>query len=273
MSNSQSVTYMYNEEKPLDILLIPDSHAGPGKSLERFKWIGQYLIDEQPDICVDIGDRADMPSLSSFDKGKKSFEGRRYKDDINAARRANKYLTKPLLDLQEKQRLDKKKIYKPDLHITMGNHEERILRVCQNNPELDGFLSYADLQYEKWGWNQHEFLDIIEIQGILFSHYFVSGVMGKAIGGVNAARSHINKTMRSTVSGHSHMFDYAVSPDITGKKIMGLVCGVCVEENEGWNNVQSYQMWNNGICMLRGCVDGTYDLEMISLDRLERMYG
>ena len=66
-------------------LIIPDTQVKPDVDLSYLEWIGQYIVEKQPDVLIQIGDFADMPSLSSYDVGKKSFEGRRYKDDIKAA--------------------------------------------------------------------------------------------------------------------------------------------------------------------------------------------
>ena len=68
-------------------LIIPDTQVKRGVDLSYLEWIGKYIVDKKPDVIVQIGDFADMPSLSSYDVGKKSFEGRRYKDDIEAAER------------------------------------------------------------------------------------------------------------------------------------------------------------------------------------------
>lgn len=94
-------------------LLIPDVQAKEGVPLEHLDWIGQYILDKKPDVIVQIGDFADMPSLSSYDKGKKSFEGRRYKKDIAAAREAMDRLLAPLKKYNAQQRATKHAQYKP----------------------------------------------------------------------------------------------------------------------------------------------------------------
>ena len=38
--------------------------------------------------------------------------------------------------------------YKPKMVLTLGNHEERIMRHVNDNPELQGFLSYDNLRYD-----------------------------------------------------------------------------------------------------------------------------
>ena len=257
----------------MNILVIPDSHASPNESLKRFDWLGQFIVDRKPDVIVDIGDRADLASLSTYDKGTKGFEGRRYKHDLKAVHQANNLLESPLLAYNKKRSENRKKQYKPRKIMCMGNHEHRIVRACNSAPEMDGFLSYDDLQYKEHGWEVYDFLDIVEVEGILFSHYFVSGVMSRPITGVNAARNQILKNYKSCVSGHSHLFDYAEDTDPTGKKIQSLVCGVFVEDNPSWNTDQAYRKWSSGIVMLNNVVDGTYDLERISLKTLEENYA
>jgi hypothetical protein len=49
------------------------------------RWIANYALEKRPDVIVQIGDWADMPSLSLYDKGKRCYEGRRYVKDIDAA--------------------------------------------------------------------------------------------------------------------------------------------------------------------------------------------
>ena len=66
-------------------LIIPDAHAMPNVSNERFTWLGKLVAEIQPDVIVDIGDWCDMESLCIYDKGKLQFEGRRYKKDVQCA--------------------------------------------------------------------------------------------------------------------------------------------------------------------------------------------
>jgi len=65
-------------------LVIPDCQVKPGQSVKYLENIGKYIAEKQPEVIVCIGDFADMPSLSSYDVGKKSFEGRTYKADVKA---------------------------------------------------------------------------------------------------------------------------------------------------------------------------------------------
>jgi hypothetical protein len=66
-------------------LVIPDVQAKPNVTHDHLEWIANYAIEKRPDVIIQIGDWADMPSLSLYDKGKRCYEGRRYVNDINAA--------------------------------------------------------------------------------------------------------------------------------------------------------------------------------------------
>ena len=78
------------------ILFIPDCQVKEGVPLDHLTWAGQAIVDYRPDVVVNGGDFADMPSLSSHDiKGSKYFEGLRYKKDIEAAKEAMKMLQCP----------------------------------------------------------------------------------------------------------------------------------------------------------------------------------
>ena len=66
-------------------LYIPDTQVSPGCPIDHFSWIGEYIVDKKPEVIVQGGDLADMPSLSTYDYGKKQHEGRRYLKDIESA--------------------------------------------------------------------------------------------------------------------------------------------------------------------------------------------
>ena len=89
--------------KPVTHLVIPDTQVKPGVPTDNIRWIGQYIADTRPDVIVNLGDFWDMPSLSSYDKGKKTFEGRRYKADIKAGNDAFHLLDDPILQTPDYQ--------------------------------------------------------------------------------------------------------------------------------------------------------------------------
>lgn len=255
-------------------LVIPDSHAKPDVPNKRFELLGKFILDLKPDVIVNIGDMADMESLSSYDKGKKSFEGRRYRKDIEATRDALKCLHEPTITYNRQQRKNKQKQYIPEMYLTLGNHENRINRVVESSPELEGTISTEDLGYEDYGYSVSSFMSPISVDNILYSHYFVSGIMGKPISGTHTAYSLLQKKYLSCTQGHSHLLDYKVLTDGYGKKLQGLSVGCFLETDqyESYAGEEANAMWWRGIVVKRVRPDGYYDPEFISIERLEEMY-
>lgn len=241
-------------------LVIPDSHAIPGKHNKRYEWLGHLINDVKPDVVVDIGDWWDMPSLCSYDKGTKSFEGRRYRADVDAG-----------LDAQDRMmhiiRKQKKKL--PRFVRTLGNHEYRIVKAIERDPILEGTVGLNDLMSREYGWEQYDFKDIVEIDGVSYSHYFVSGVMGRPV--PNATQL-LMKKMASCTMGHTHLFDYKVVNNVRGQTLHGLFCGVFQDYKAEYAG-QANDVYNKGVCVKRGVTNGSYDLEWISLNRLREAYG
>ena len=59
-------------------LVIGDPHCTPSASNERFTWAGRMARDIKADKVICMGDFASMESLSSWDRGKKSFDDLQY---------------------------------------------------------------------------------------------------------------------------------------------------------------------------------------------------
>src|ERR1700739_622127 len=108
--------------------VLPDCQVRPGDNFDFLERIGLFIVEKQPDVIINLGDFADMASLSSYDQGKKSFEGRRYINDIEAAKTAMTRLLSPIHDYNNRQRKNGKKQYKPRMILTYGNHCDRITR-------------------------------------------------------------------------------------------------------------------------------------------------
>lgn len=249
--------------------VIPDCQVKPGHNYDYLERIGKYIVDHQPDVVVCIGDFADMPSLSSYDSGKKSFEGRRYIADVEASHVAMDRLFRPVKEHNERQRKNGKKQYKPDWHLTLGNHEDRIDRVVNGDPKLDGTISIDDLDYQKYGWTVHPFLDVVVIDGIAYSHYFVSGVAGRPIG---TAQLILSKKHMSCVAGHQQGRQVAYGYRADGNRIASIIAGSCYEHDEDYMGPQGNKHWR-GVVMLNEVNDGEFDEMFVSLNYLERKYG
>lgn len=244
--------------------VLPDCQIRPGDDLYFLQKIGEYLVAKQPDVLVCLGDFADMPSLSSYDVGTKRFEGQRYVKDIAAAKEGMATLLNPIEDYNARQRKNGKKQYKPDMVLTLGNHEHRIERAVNLDPKLDGVLSIKDLQYENFGWTVYPFLEVVVLDGVAYSHYFTSGVFGRP---VTTAAACLSKKHMSCIQGHQQGLQIHSGYRGDGKRLTCIIAGSCYEHDEEYMGAQSNQHWR-GALMLHEVRDGEFDAMSLSLNYL-----
>ena len=250
------------------ILVIPDCQVKEGVPLDHLTWAGKAICDYRPDVVVNIGDFADMPSLSTHDiKGSKYFEGLRYNIDVDTVKTAMKMLLKPLRDLQEKQKEDKHRVYKPRMVLTMGNHENRINRAVNNNPMLEGLISTKDLGYEK-DWEVHEFLHPVFINGVGFNHYWPVGAMGRPAASPAAI---ISKLHMSCVAGHQQGRSVAYGKRADGRSICAIIAGSYYQHDEDYMDQLSNKHWR-GLVVMNEVDDGHFDEMFLSMEYLKGKY-
>lgn len=256
------------------ILVIPDCHSKPESTTDRFDWLGQYIVDEKPDHIVQVGDFLDMQSLSSYDKGKGTGEGKRFAADVAAGRRDLEALFAPMDRHNLNRRKKKKAPYKPNKVFLWGNHEDRIRKWENDNPALSGMVEVHMGGIHYYFDEVVPFKQIYVNQGIAFCHYFPSK-MGRAIGGKNAARTITLEVMMSNVSGHSHNLHHCVHTRGDGQKLIGLVGGWYgdVSHSERWSAGTEHSWWN-GVILLDDIENGfPHRVEFITQDALRREYG
>ena len=119
------------------------------------------------------------------------------------------------------------------------------------------------------GWEVVPFLQVKMIDGVAYSHYFTSGVMGRP---VSSARALLTKKMVSSVQGHVQDRDIAYARRGDGKSVTGLFAGIFYVEDQGYLNPQTNSSWR-GVWMLNEVNDGSFDEMPISLSYLEKKYG
>lgn len=256
--------WIFTSNKPRKHMFIPDTQIRPGERIDHLYWIGQYARDKRPDVIVFAGDWADMHSLSSYDRGKKSGENTRYKADIEAANTGLALLFEGMGD------------YRPELMvITMGNHEYRIDRFVNDNPNLEDTLSYAAFDFEKYGIKVAPFLQPVEIDGVMYVHYVCRNSKGRVTqskNGAPSAQAQISRMGQSTTCGHAQGLDIAVLPGKGKRLIRGIIAGSCYLHEENYLTPQGTNYWR-GIIMKNEVIDGDYSLMEVPLKYLERRYG
>lgn len=248
-------------------IVVPDQHAHPKHNNDRADWLGEFIKDIRPDVVVNMGDMADMPSLCSYDRGKKTFQGRTYRADIDAH-----------LDFQDRlwspSKRAKKKL--PKRIALIGNHEERIARAIESQPELEGSISYDDLELSNWydsivGYNGAT-PGTIQLDGITFAHYIISGISGRPISGEHHAHSILTKTHTSSVVAHSHLFDYCTRTRGDGTKISAVVAGCYIDYQLDFAG-NACGLWDSNVVVLRNVSGGQFDIERVGLGTLKKTYG
>lgn len=248
-------------------LILPDQHAHYEHSNERADWLAQLIIDLKPDTVINLGDAADMPSLSSYDKGKRSFHGKSYKKDIDAHLEFQERLWEPV------KRTKKKMPYRVVLE---GNHEQRVERVLDLSPELAGTVDFNDYAFDDY---YHEVIrydgglpGIYERDGILFAHFFPTGISGRPIGGERPAHMLLAKNSKSSICGHSHTLDFATRRTVANKTLNSVVCGCYQDYINDWSGPLG-RFWQAGVAILRNVEDGEFDFQWVSINSLRKIYG
>ena len=252
-------------------IVIPDTQAKAGVPFDHLAWIGQYIVDEfrdEPVKIIHLGDHADMPSLSMYDKGKKAMENRRYKQDIESANEAWAILNRALTDFNLHRKKQKHAPWLPERHILLGNHEDRINRAVSLDAQLEGVISTDDLDYARMGWKVSPFLDVLWLDGVAYSHYFYNPMTGKPLGGNVEAR--LKSIGHSFSMGHQQTLAYGLR-FVAGKSQHGLVAGACYLHDEDYKGPQGNAHWR-GIIVKHEVREGSYDPMFVSLDYLCRRY-
>lgn len=237
-------------------VVIPDTQCKPGVPLEHLEWAGRYIAEKEPAVVVHLGDHWDMPSMSSYDRGRLDFEGRRYKHDIAAGNRGMALLNKGM------GKCKARRIWIP------GNHEDRITRACQEHPELDGLIGPHD--FELKGWEVQEYLRPINVDGVLYSHYFYNPKTGRPWGGT--AQNMLRHVGKSFVMGHRQGLDTALQDLPDGSRRRGVIAGSYYQHSEKYLGPQGNHPWV-GILVLHEVHEGNFDLMEVSLDYLRRRFS
>ena len=68
-------------------IVVGDPHTEPGDDLRRFKALSNFLVAQQPDNIVFIGDYLTLDSLSGYDKNKPGkIENRRLNTELSVGK-------------------------------------------------------------------------------------------------------------------------------------------------------------------------------------------
>ena len=245
----------------LKIAVIPDAQIAAGVPIEHLRACGNYLTEIRPDVIVNIGDFADMPSLSTYNQaGSLEAEKTRYLNDLAAVKHSMMTVLAPIRKVRG---------WKAKMVLTLGNHEDRITRTVAVNPRhLQGIMSVDDLGYREAGWTVYPFLQPVMIGGVAFCHFFPSGVMGRPI---TTAAALLAKMHISCVAGHLQGRDIAFSKRADGKSMTAIIAGSFYSHSESYLSPLANNHWR-GMLVLNETRDGTFDEMCISINYLLRKH-
>ena len=189
------------------------------------------------------------------------MEGRRYAEDIEKGNADFALLDGPIR---------RHKTYNPRKVFLLGNHEFRIQRAIEDNAQLEGTIGYDHL--ETPGWEVHDFLKPVFIDGVGYAHYWANPMSGRPYGGMIESR--LKTIGHSFTMGHQQTLltgiRFVHGPD-GPRQQRGLVAGACYLHDEDYKGHQGNAHWR-GVLMKHEVRDGAYDLMEVSLDFLCRKY-
>jgi hypothetical protein len=253
--------------------VIPDTQCKPGAPTDHLGWVGQYLVDQCADrdcAVIHLGDHADMPSLSRFDKGRRSAENRRVGLDLDAANEGWAILNEPLVRFNKTRRRSRTKSeWWPERYITLGNHEYHIERACEEDPSLEGILSLDGLDYARTGWDVVPYLRPLQLDGVTYAHFFYNPLTGRAYGGQNID-TRLKTIGYSFTMGHQQTLMYGLR-FVGGRSQHGLVAGACYLHDEAYKGPQGNAHWR-GIIVCHEVEQGSYSPMFVSLNYLCKRY-
>ena len=175
-------------------------------------------------------------------------------------------------DLSQTEAYNKKnpkKKYKPRLVLTLGNHEQRIIKAIDSDPKLEGVLSIDDLKFKDYGWEVYPFLQPVVIGGVAFCHYYPSGSLGRATG---SARAILNKMHMSCIAGHLQGRDIAFGKRADGTEITAIIAGSFYQHDEDYLSPLTNHHWR-GLYVLNDVRNGAFEEMAVSISFLKRKYG
>lgn len=252
-------------KRPPRHLVIPDTQVQPGVDLAHFDWIGRYIADKRPNVIVHLGDHYDLPSLCVYDRDLDEVMGRRYAADLAAGDEAFARLSAPWRSIRG---------YRPRLLYTLGNHEERFVRLMGEQPKLRGALRAPGAYAAAHGWTVAPYLRPVVIHGVAYAHQFVRSSNGRVTSskwGAPNARTQVLREMRSCTAGHKPGLDFHIQP-AGARSLYGLIAGSCYRHAEDWMSPQGDRYWR-GIVVKHEVHAGEYDAMFVSLRYLRRKYA
>jgi len=250
-----------------DTVIVPDTQVQAGTPLDHIEALARYIVKRRPANIVHIGDAYDLKALSSYaDRAER--EGLRLLDDLTHGNKALAIIPKAIAAYNKRA---KKKVYRPNLILTLGNHEHRLNRYLGEHPELEGIIDLPK-HVKRAGWQLVPFLQPVMIDGVMYIHYLPNPMSGRPIGGT--VENKLNKIPHSFVHGHQQHLQFGRRQTMTGTHHFGVVAGSFYQHDEPYRGANNTE-WRGFVHLKRfvnryGNED--FDVQPISLEALLAQY-
>jgi predicted phosphodiesterase len=183
------------------ILVIPDLHM-PFAHKDHIRFLAGLKAEYEPSLVIQLGDIVDQHTLGRWSP---ELDSKGANEELAAARVQLKKLAKLF----------------PEMQLTFGNHDTRVLKRFKDMRIPGEFLKGIHAVYgmpDTW-----KFHDMLEVNGILFFH-------GDGFSGKDAALRAAERYRQSCVIGHTHSYagvQYSAGPR---DRIFGANSGCLIDQ-------------------------------------------
>ncbi|NIA67765.1 hypothetical protein HBA54_04105 [Pelagibius litoralis] len=266
------ITYRISQQRPdgqakTRLALIGDAHDSPHiPDKSRFRWFGQYAAEHCVDIVQSVGDLFSLDSLCSYERNdtQRGKSKPNFKEDMASGKKALGYLEEGLGN------------HKPEKHVTLGNHEDRIFSFSDRTPEIYGMLDEnLHTILTDYGWGYSPFGRIHYIGGVGITHV-PRNVMGKPYGGMYSQNTIARDCVTDLIYGHTHKMLFQPFWKLDGNKIWVMNAG-CALPNGHVEDYAKHSLgdgnWDYGIwdvTIQHGHIQKAHHIPMLEL---EERYG
>lgn len=209
-------------------LVFSDLHITPAAYDTRILYeISKVIEAHRPDYIVCTGDLGDFASQNKLvkDRGKYSVA-----DELTVVMNYfEAYIVNPVRLIQKMQRRSKKKLYKPQIVVCLGNNDNYV------KDSLKPML-------QSLGVTVVDYRDFINLDGVLFSHTFDNGITGQPCTSTDQI---LRNTLQRSVSGHSHVRSITEQRDTLGFKYFAIKMPCATLASPEWAG-QSCAKWDRG---------------------------
>lgn len=211
------------------LLVIADTHIRPSyDSIYQWSCLARYCLKTKPDYIIHLGDVADLDSQARLisNRGLYSLE-----EELKVVEHTLEAFHNVFKDYNNKQRQNKKKMYRPHLVLTLGNHDVR-----------NGITHIQEL-FESFGWSVYPYLEPVLIEGITFVHCMHRGLSDSIC---TTAQELLENWHGNIVVGHGHHKDFFESFSMATRETITALRSPCfMSEVSNWA-VQTNNKWSKG---------------------------